>query len=150
MTGRQWSEERDDGTEERRIVATARDITADHNRSVILALPESALANALDEQLRQHGWTVLRATSSARARRLACRHLPDALVLSADSPDESGWLTCAKLVRAQPQLHVVLVGERSAFSVRFARFVGASALVPPTAGVEEVMARVAGAVPLVV
>src|SRR5438309_91994 len=98
--------------EERRTMTTAQDLTTENCRKVVLALPESALATALDEHMRRDGWTVYRTTSCAKARRLACRHLPDALILSADSPDESGWLTCAKLSRAQPRLRVVLVGER--------------------------------------
>jgi DNA-binding response OmpR family regulator len=104
------------------------------------------LVAALEEQLRQQGWTVHRAASCAKARRLACRHLPDALILPADSPDESGWLVCAKLVRAQPRMRVVLVGERTPFAVQFARFVGATALVPPGTSAEELVARVEGAV----
>ena len=140
------TETHDAGTEERRIMLAAQNFPNENGRSVVLALPESPLAAALEEQLRQQGWTVHRAASCAKARRLACRHLPDALILPADSPDESGWLTCAKLMRAQPRLRVVLVGERTAFAVQFARFVGATALVPPGAGAEEVLARVEGAV----
>ena len=123
----------------------ARNLPNETGRSVVLALPETPQAAALEGQLRADGWTVCQASSCAKARRLACRYLPDALILPADSPDESGWLVCAKLVRARPLLRVVLVGERTAFGVRFARFVGAAALVPPGAGADEMVARVAGA-----
>jgi DNA-binding response OmpR family regulator len=143
----EWTRtEKDDGTEERRIMMAAQNFANETGRSVVVGLPESPMAAALEEQLRSQGWTVHRTTSCAKARRLACRHLPDALILPADSPDESGWLVCAKLVRAQPRLRVVLVGERTPFAVQFARFVGATALMPPTTGAEELVERIEGAV----
>jgi DNA-binding response OmpR family regulator len=114
------------------------------DRGVVLALPGSAAAA---ERLRAGGWTVYRAASGEEARRLACRHLPEAVVLPTDGAVESGWLSCAKLLRAQPRLRVLLVGERSAAELRFARYVGAAELVPPGVGADELAERVEGAVP---
>jgi DNA-binding response OmpR family regulator len=119
-------------------------------RSVVLALSDSALTTAVIERLERRGWRVYRAASCAEARKMTCRYLPEAVVLPADGPDESGWLTCAKLLRAQPRLRVVLVGEPSADGQRFSHFVGAAALVPPGVGAAELVARVEGAVPVAV
>jgi DNA-binding response OmpR family regulator len=113
---------------------------------VVLALPESPLAAATAEALRRDGWRVYRAATGEDARRLTGRCRLDAAVLSADNRGESGWLTCAKLLRAQPWLRVILVGERSPDGLRFAQFVGAEELVPPSAGAAGLAARVAGAV----
>ena len=65
-------------------------------RSVVLALPESGVTTETADRLRWAGWRVFYATTRADLRRLACRMTPDAVVLPAEGPDESGWLTCAK------------------------------------------------------
>ena len=109
-------------------------------RGVVLAIPEPTLAAATAERLRTLGWQVWRATSPRDARRLAWRHFPEAVVLPADGSDESGWLTCAKLLRAQPRLRVLLVGERTPQADRLARFVGAVGLSGATVG--ELVGRV--------
>jgi DNA-binding NarL/FixJ family response regulator len=52
------------------------------------------------------------------------------VILDSELPDESGWLTCAKLTQEQPELHVVLVADHiDASSHQFAYYVGAAALV---------------------
>jgi DNA-binding response OmpR family regulator len=123
-----------------------RDLMNRDGPGVVLALPDADRAAAVADRLRRRGWRVIRATTGTEARKLACRHLPDAVVLPADGPVESGWLTAAKLLRAQPRLRVVLVGERTGSAARFARFLGAT-LAPADVGAAELAARVAGAVP---
>src|SRR5262245_32228996 len=91
-------------------------------RGVILALPHSPLCAIVTIQLRQRGWTVWQAGSADHARRLAASHLPSAIVLAADSEDESGWLTCAKLKLAQPRLRVLLVGDIDGSAPEFADY----------------------------
>jgi DNA-binding NarL/FixJ family response regulator len=117
--------------------------------AVVLALPDSTRTDAVAERLTARGWRVLWAATATEARRLACRHRADAVVLPVDGPDESGWLTCAKIRCARPRIRVLLVGERTPAALRFARFVGAAALVPADAGaarLAESVARCAGTV----
>ncbi len=81
------------------------------NRGIILALPNSTLKAVLTERLRQRGWHVWRAASHAELRRLATMHFPAVAVLAAEGCEESGWLTCAKLLRAQPHMRIFLIGD---------------------------------------
>jgi len=110
-------------------------------RTVVLALPDAALAAETAELLGEAGWRVARVAGCAELRRLCCRRMPDAVVLPADGPDESGWLTCAKLLRAAPRLRVVLVGEPTAVNRRLARFIGATAVVPADVSAAELADR---------
>jgi DNA-binding response OmpR family regulator len=92
---------------------------------VVLALPESA---QIADRLRRSGWRVYRVADCDALRRLTCHMTPDVVVLPADGADESGWLTCAKLMRAIPRLRVIVVGEPTAEAADLARFVGAEAV----------------------
>ncbi|HEY1376451.1 MAG TPA: hypothetical protein VGF55_06635 [Gemmataceae bacterium] len=114
-------------------------------RSVVLALPASEPAAAAADRLRRAGWRVYRATSCADLRRLVSRVRPEAVALAADGFDESGWLTCAKLLRDEPHLRVILVGDPPADGAEYARFVGAEALVPADVTADELADRVVGA-----
>ena len=58
----------------------------------------------------------------------------DLVVLDAELFEESGWLTCAKLVGELPLVPVVLVTAGDARSRRLGSFVGASAVVRRDAG----------------
>ena len=99
--------------------------------AVALALPDPVQTEVVAERLQSRGWRVLRAGTPLEIRRLAGRHRLDAVVLPVDSPDESGWIACAKLRCARPRLKVFLVGERTPAALRFAQFVGASGLLQP-------------------
>lgn len=122
----------------------ARDLASRTTRSVVLALPESALAHEAADRLRRAGWRVDRAADCAELRRIAWRAVPEVVVLPADGFDESGWLTCAKLLRASPRLRVILVGAPDGQA--YARFVGAEVLVPADATAEELADCVEGTV----
>jgi DNA-binding response OmpR family regulator len=111
--------------------------------TVILALPDEPRTVTAVSRLRRAGWQVLRAVTPWDARRLACLRGADVVVLPTDGPDESGWLTCAKLRRARPRVRVVLIGERTPEAVRFARFVGAATLVPTDANAAQLSSAVA-------
>jgi DNA-binding response OmpR family regulator len=75
-------------------------------------------------------WDVHVTSSGVRARELAAKLCPSLVILDTDLPDESGWLTCAKLTQEQPDLHVVMVADRvGGTSHAFAYYVGAAALV---------------------
>jgi CheY-like chemotaxis protein len=80
---------------------------------------------------RHLGWEVFTARSAAEVRRLAIMVRPDVVILDTDLPDESGWLVCDKITRAEPAPEVVLVSEKvTPRRRRLAAFVGASALAP--------------------
>ena len=75
-------------------------------------------------------WNVHVTNSGAQARVLAADLAPSMVVLDVALPDESGWLTCAKLMQERPDLHVVLVADHvSDISHQFAYYVGAATLV---------------------
>src|SRR3954469_14053416 len=122
----------------------ARDFAGRATRTVILGLPHSTFADDAADRLRRSGWRVYRATDCAGSRRLAWQAVPEVVVLPADGFDESGWLTCAKLLRASPRLRVILVGP--AGEQAYARFVGAEALLPASATGEDLTDCVEGSV----
>jgi LuxR family maltose regulon positive regulatory protein len=49
--------------------------------------------------------------SGVEAQRLAGELMPQVIVLDVDLPDESGWLSAAKLRIAPPEQRVVLLAE---------------------------------------
>jgi len=62
---------------------------------------------------------------------------PAGVVLATDLPNESGWLTCAKLSVEQPAVKVLLVTARvTPENHRFANFVGAAALLCRSQGMQ--------------
>jgi len=82
-------------------------------------------ASRAAEYLYLMGLDVCSARSAADLHALAIRHRTAAVVLPVEAGGESGFLTCAKLRLTRPKLKVVLVGDESQRSQRFARFLGA-------------------------
>jgi DNA-binding response OmpR family regulator len=111
-----------------------RDEAAGGCPALIVAHADPAYAEAAALAFRQRGWDVY-LVGGPEVRRLA-RDLPSAtVVLDAELPGESGWLTCDKLVRDVPGLRVILVASAPASEdARMAEFVGAAALVSRRAG----------------
>jgi len=78
-------------------------------------------------------------------RRLAPMLEADAVILDAELPDETGWLTCEKLTAEQPLVKVILVtSEPGPRNVQLASFVGASALVSHGDGVAALIDEIHG------
>jgi DNA-binding response OmpR family regulator len=103
---------------------------------VVLAHSDPAYAVAARRHLEMLGWEVYPANDGIEARHLAHVLNPALVVLSTEASDESGWLTCHKLLLEQPSRTVVLVAQsRAADDHAFATFVGASALVHQRDGV---------------
>ncbi len=114
---------------------------------LVLADHHSAHAALTCRQFRRLGWEVHLASSGPEARRLVRLLEPQAIVLAVGLRDESGWLTCAKLLLEHPNMKVVLLAERSTESMgRFARFVGATALVARANGLPALVAEVSDSV----
>jgi DNA-binding response OmpR family regulator len=79
------------------------------------------------QSFRLRGWDVYLAPDGPEARRFARDFDARALILEADLPGDSGWLTAAKASRELPRVKIFLTspapsGERQ----RFASFVGAT------------------------
>jgi len=97
---------------------------------LLLAYADSAHAARCARQCRRQGWEVHQTRSGQEARRLAAAIEPSVVVLDADLPDESGWLTAVKLKLERPHQRVLLVGaERTARGEQFALFIGAAGFV---------------------
>ncbi len=113
---------------------------------LVVAHADRDYTNLVGKDFRARGWTVFTTDSAASLQRLAAALRPTAVVLDADLPDESGWLTCGKLGVQAPHLPVVLVSEqRTAKRQRLAAFVGAAAIVSRPAGVRVLAQEVLGA-----
>jgi hypothetical protein len=107
---------------------------------LVIAHSEPDYVASAERLFRQHGWAVLAAETGPQARRLARAVSAALVVLEADLPAESGWLTCAKLVQEVPGSKVVLVGrDRDGYREDLAAFVGASALVGAHEGAAALM-----------
>jgi DNA-binding response OmpR family regulator len=108
----------------------ATDDLARSHPCLILADADAVFRAATERSFRRLGWDVYTARSGPEARRLARMLGPSLVVLGAELPDESGWLTCDKMTREFPSLWVVLVAAQPDERQRdFAAFVGARALV---------------------
>ena len=103
---------------------------APYRPCLILAHADPVYAELTCRSFRRRGWDVYRAGTGPEARRLARMMQPELVLLDTDLPEESGWLTCDKLIREQPHARVILVGTATApQDEQFAAFVGACALV---------------------
>jgi DNA-binding response OmpR family regulator len=97
---------------------------------LVLAHPYPDSQGVLARGFRRLGWDVYLAGSGPEARRLARMLSADMVILHIDLPEESGWLTCDKLIRELPSVSVILVGDDlSPRNRQLADFVGARALV---------------------
>ncbi len=114
---------------------------------LVIGLIRGELAKTLELHYRAAGWRVCSADTSAEVRSRASGGRAAAVILPAGvCAGESGFLTCAKLKNELPNARVILVGTAADGSERLARFVGASAYLPPTATADELVAQIGAAV----
>lgn len=92
-------------------------------RVVLAGGPDFATRAA--EYLYLMGLDVCTVNGPDHLHALAVRSRTAAVVLPVEAGGESGFLTCAKLRLSRPKLKVVLVGEPTHRSERFAKFLGA-------------------------
>lgn len=112
---------------------------------LIVAHTNPEYAAQVGRQFRRLGWEVHPARSGAEVRRLARTLGPQLVVLGEEAPDETGWLTCAKLAREPRRCRVVVVSRApTAEDQRLTRFVGGSALVRQDADAGALVAEVYG------
>ena len=110
---------------------------------LVVAYADSSHAALSARLFRRLGWEVHLASSGPDARHLASMLAPQVLVLDVDLPEESGWLTCAKLALEPEAPQVILVAcSPSAKQYRYARLVGAMALVAHESGVARLVSEV--------
>ena len=81
---------------------------------MILAYADSAHAAQCGRYFRRLGWEVHLVASAAETRRLLATLVPRVIVLDVELPDESGWLTCAKITHENPTRKVVLLAPNRA------------------------------------
>lgn len=123
------------------IAANATNVTS--NPCLILAHTDAAYAAMAGRSFRRLGWDVYPARSGPEARRLARMLSPTLVVLQADLPVESGWLTCAKLFTEDPTLSILLVvANPGALEQEYAGFVGAEGVVSLETGPVGLLARI--------
>ncbi len=121
--------------------AVAEDFTG-FRPCLILAHADPAYAAQVVRAFRRHGWDVYPAQNGPEVRRLARMLEPQLVLLQADLPEESGWLTCDKLTSEWPDCKVVLVSaEPTPSRAAFASFVGAAALVDRKDGLAALLGR---------
>jgi DNA-binding response OmpR family regulator len=107
---------------------------------LVIGLIHGEIARGLELHFKAAGWRVCSADTAAELRRHAEGGRATAIVLPAGvCGGESGYLTCAKLVRSLPNVRVVMVGPESKRHARFARFAGAVAYLPETATTAELV-----------
>ena len=103
---------------------------------MVLAYADSAHAAQSARQFRRLGWEVHLASSGPDARQLAQVLSPQLVILDTQLPDESGWLTCAKLMLDNGAQKVILVSaDVTEEERRLAETVGAAGVVARGNGV---------------
>lgn len=113
---------------------------------LILAHPNLKQQSLLARAFRRLGWDVYLAQNGPEARRLARMMDADMVILHAEVPGESGWLTCDKLTREHPRTRVFLVSDDfNKRSQELADFVGASKLLSPTESIAPLIEQLLGA-----
>jgi len=78
---------------------------------LLLAYSDSAHASRCVRYFRRMGWEVHMVASGAEAQRLAGELSPQVIVLDVDLPDESGWLSAAKIRLLPPDQRVILLAS---------------------------------------
>jgi FOG: CheY-like receiver len=114
--------------------------TARVRERVVLALNDTVLAASMGRQLRRLGWAVYLTRSGEEARQLSREYSPQVVVLDTRLQDQSGWLTCEKVLRDDPTLKVILFASQpEADGEAFAEFVGPAKLIHQGQGSQAVI-----------
>jgi DNA-binding response OmpR family regulator len=98
--------------------------------TLVLAHADPLYAALIRQIFLRLRWKVYVTSSGVEARRLGVDLPATMVILDVDLHDESGWLTCAKLIQEQPDMHIVLVADHIGHSShKFAYYVGAATLI---------------------
>ena len=97
----------------------------------------------IERYFQERGWKVQLAGSADEARLLIRQSDATVALLAEDAPDESGWITCWKVLSDQPATQVCVIGTKPADEgSRFADFVGAAAYISaaePASGIAQIL-----------
>jgi DNA-binding response OmpR family regulator len=114
-------------------------------RRIVFGHPDALVRAEVGYQLCRLGWETHTAATGPESRRLACRWRPELVILASDFPDESGWLTCAKLSRERPGQQILLLdSDVTPADRRFARFSGAARVLSERRGMTALLDAVCG------
>ena len=112
---------------------------------MVVAYASSVHASLCARHFRRLGWEVHLASSGSDARRVAHALTPEVVILDTQLPDESGWLTCAKMALETGARKVVIVSpEITEEETRLAEAAGAAALVCRGNGMPRLVEEVIG------
>jgi DNA-binding response OmpR family regulator len=112
---------------------------------LVVANTDPRCALETRRSFRRLGWDVYLAQTGPEARRLSRMLEADLVVLDVDLHDESGFLTCAKLLHERPRIAVVLVGADPTEQGRqLAGFVGARVLLAMSADLAALLCELRG------
>jgi DNA-binding response OmpR family regulator len=116
---------------------------------VVIAHSDPAYAAGAARAFRRYGWEVVPAADGPEARALAASPAARLVVLEAGLPEESGWLTCAKINALGARPPVVLVADEwAAADDAFAEFIGAARLVTRGQGYEPLLEEAGLTIPV--
>jgi ActR/RegA family two-component response regulator len=117
----------------------------------VVGLNDTVFAAWIARRLRRLGWGVHLARSAAKVRQLTNEFSPQVVVLETRLADETGWLTCEKILRDDPTIKVVLVASQPEWnSQAFAEFVGAAALISQEDGVQALIDQIVETSPSII
>jgi CheY-like chemotaxis protein len=96
---------------------------------MVMCLGDLPLSAVIQRYFQEHGWKVHLAESGCEARSLVRKHGASVALLAEEPPrQESGWLTCWKLLNESPKTRVVVLGSSHAErGARWAQAIGAVA-----------------------
>jgi hypothetical protein len=96
---------------------------------LIVGHVDDGFVSRVCRHFQEMGWEVHPAETADEVRRQAAVSPASVVILPTEFHEESGWLTCAKLVREHPQHRIILVGEYTTPTLqRYTNFVGGTAL----------------------
>lgn len=102
-------------------------------------------ASRVADHFRRQGWHVHVLAENEDLYRAVRTQRASAVVIDVQMGSESGFLTCAKLLRNQPKLPVLIVSSRRRVSdAKFAEFVGAAGLICSDDQPHQVLGAVSG------
>jgi DNA-binding response OmpR family regulator len=111
-------------------MSAANEMPAAYRPCLIVAHASPNYASETCRSFRRLGWDVYQAQRGPEVRRLARMLDADLVILDVGLLEETGWLTCAKLVQERPRSRVILVtSDPSPRDQALAEFVGACAVV---------------------
>lgn len=112
---------------------------------LLLGYADSGHAARVGRHFRRLGWEVRLAATAAEAYRLAMEFAPRVILLDTELPDESGWLTCAKITLEHPEQRVLLLTpELNAADKQRLASVGAEDLVSRQDSIEHLAEAILG------